>query len=102
MNSPSSLSSLLAEEKKPALPFSLKEKIASLEAALLSQNPGFSSILAEIHKETKDNPEFVYGLSDEEICIIVQGFGKYTGVSIETKKEKKEKQKALLLDEDSV
>lgn len=85
------------------IPFPLREKIASLSSALLSANPGFSTILADIHSQTKANPTYVYGLTDEEIATIISGLSRYTDVTINTGKVKGlNKKQGLLLDTDSV
>lgn len=92
---------LLAEKEKEEIPFSLKEKIESLKNALTEQNPGFASLLQQIKEITKQNPSFVYALSDEEIYTIVQGYSKYTKIELVTSKQISKKQGAAM-DENSV
>jgi hypothetical protein len=87
---------------KPELPFTLKEKLLRLKDDLEKQNPGYATVLSEIHQITKQNPDFVYSLSDEEFVSIVQGLGKLTKVTIEAGKKKMTKKDGELLSEDSV
>lgn len=91
-------------EQKPELPFSLKEKLQKLRDQLEADNPGYSTVLAEIHSLTKQNPDFVYAMSDEEFQTIIAGLGKYTNIKIEaaTKAKKMTKKEGDLLSEDSV
>ena len=62
--------------------FELKEKVASLQAALLSAHPTMPTLLREIHKAISAQPEQVTLLAPEEIAIIVQGLEKQTGVEL--------------------
>jgi hypothetical protein len=62
--------------------FILKEKVASLQEALLSKHPRMPTLLQEIHKTLKQYPEQVTLLEEEEINIIVQGLEKQTGVEL--------------------
>ena len=92
-------------ETTPVLPFTLKEKLASLRQKLEENNPGYASVLSEIHSLTKQNPDFVYALTDEEFQTIISGLGRYTQITLETEKTKKKGMSAkegMLLSEDSV
>ena len=60
--------------------FILKEKVASLEAALLSAHPTIPTLLREIHTALRAQPETVTLLSEEEISVLVRGLQKQTGV----------------------
>lgn len=60
--------------------FQLKEKVASLEAALLSAHPSMPLLLRDIHTALRAQPENVTLLSEEEISILVRGLEKQTGV----------------------
>lgn len=63
---------------EPSVGFALKEKVASLEAALLSAHPTMPSLLKDIHGALRAQPENVTLLSEEEISIIVRGLEKQT------------------------
>ena len=63
-----------------AIGFELKEKLAALQSALLSQHPTMPTLLREIHMALKKQPENVTLLSEEEVHVIVQGLEKQTGV----------------------
>ena len=76
-------------EKKEEVPFTLREKLEKLRQDLEAQNPGFATVLSEIHSLTKQNPEFVYSLSDEELQTIFAGSSKYHQVVMQTEKPKK-------------
>jgi hypothetical protein len=58
---------------QPALGFELKEKVASLQDAILSRHPRMTGLLAEIHKTLKQYPENVTLMSEEEVKVIVSG-----------------------------
>lgn len=60
--------------------FILKEKVASLQDALLTKHPRLPTLLHEIHECLKTYPEQVTLLAPEEICTIVNGLQKQTGV----------------------
>lgn len=60
--------------------FLLKEKVASLEASLLSAHPTMPTLLREIHTALRAQPENVTLLSEEEISVLVRGLQKQTGV----------------------
>jgi hypothetical protein len=53
--------------------FELKEKVATLQQALLDKHPTMPTLLREIHKTLKEQPENVVLLSEEEIAAIVNG-----------------------------
>jgi hypothetical protein len=53
--------------------FILKEKVAALEQTILAKHPSLPSLLAEIHKNIKANPEQITLLSEDDIKIIVNG-----------------------------
>jgi hypothetical protein len=62
--------------------FVLKEKVASLQQALLDKHPSMPTLLQEIHKAIQQQPEQVTLLAPEEIAIIVSGLEKQTGVEL--------------------
>ena len=62
----------------------IKEKIESLNQALLSQHPTMSGLLREVWKAVKENPEQATLLSEAEICTIVNGLKKQTATEIAT------------------
>jgi hypothetical protein len=58
----------------------VKEKILSLEKAMLERHPRMPILLQEIHAALKAQPENVTLLPEEEICILVKGLQHQTGV----------------------
>lgn len=66
------------------LSFAIKEQIESLNQALLSQHPQMPSLLRDIWKTLKANPDQVTLLEEEEIGIIVNGLKKQTATEIAT------------------
>jgi len=82
------------------LPFEIVEKLEKLKADLFSQNPNYVNALAFLQKETALHPEYVYALSDEQILLMVQGYERYTNISI--KVGKLSKKSGSLLDANSV
>ena len=73
--------------------YEIKEKIASLEEALISEHPQIPTILRDIHKKLKADEECVTLLSEEECGTIVRGLKKQTSTEIATKAVKKAKTK---------
>lgn len=57
-------------------------EMAELEAAIDAEVPGFVSILSQIHKKLRADPDVVTLLADEEIGVIVAGLEKHTNVTI--------------------
>jgi heterodisulfide reductase subunit B len=53
--------------------FELKEKAGKLQEALLARHPTMPSLLADIHRALKAQPENITLLSEEEIGVIVSG-----------------------------
>lgn len=53
--------------------FELKEKVAALSQIILNKHPSLPTLLSEIHKTIKANPDQVTLLSEEEISVIVDG-----------------------------
>lgn len=62
----------------------LKEKILSLEQALLSVHPTMPVLLRDIHEKLKQDAEIVTLLSEEEIEIIVRGLKQQTKTELAT------------------
>jgi len=75
--------------------FEVREKLASLEAALLSGTPDMPSLLRDIHRTLKADPDVVTILSEEECSILVRGLKKQTATEIATKAVKKGGKKAM-------
>lgn len=75
--------------------FEVREKLASLETALLEGTPGMAGLLREIHGNLKKDPDIATLLSEEECSILVRGLLKQTSVSIATGVVKKKGGKAL-------
>ena len=75
--------------------YQLKEKILSLQAALLSQHPTLPILLREIWQTLRSNPDNVTLLSEEDIGTIVSGLKQQTATEITTAAPKKVSTKSL-------
>lgn len=75
--------------------FEIKEKLAQLENALLEKLPTMPTLLRNIHRSLKADPDIVTLLSEEECSILVQGLKKQTQTEIATKVIKSKPRKAL-------
>ena len=62
----------------------ISEKILSLNNALESKHPSMPSLLQEIWKNLKANPDCVTLLTEEEIGVIVNGLKRQTATEIAT------------------
>lgn len=62
----------------------IKEKVLSLQTALLEQHPTMPGLLREIWQTLKANPEQVTLLEEEEIGVIVNGLKQQTKTEIAT------------------
>lgn len=62
----------------------LRESVLTLQDALLSANPMMPQLLRKIHTQLKADPTCVTLLSEEDICIIVEGLKKQTLTTIAT------------------
>lgn len=80
---------------EPTQAFEIKEKLAQLEAALLESLPTMPTLLRDIHRSLKADPDTVTLLSEEECSILVQGLKKQTRTEIATKVAKAKPKKAL-------
>lgn len=75
--------------------FEVREKLAALEAALLANTPGMATLLRDIHRSLKADPDVVTILSPEECSILVRGLKKQTATEIATSVIKKGTKKAM-------
>lgn len=73
----------------------LREKVGSLEAALLENHPMMPTLLREIHNVLKADAETVTILTDEEIGVIVNGLMRQTNTEILANATKKGTGKSL-------
>lgn len=60
--------------------FELHEKVESLKQALLDRHPRMPSLLSEVHKALRAQPENMTLLAEDEIATLVQGLKVQTGV----------------------
>ena len=74
-----------------SLPFEFAEKLNEFEAALLNKHPSMPGLLKEIHGALKKQPANVTLLSEEQVCIIVQGLEKQTNIFLADAVAKKSK-----------
>lgn len=79
----------------PDQAFEVKEKLAQLEHALLEKLPTMPSLLRDIHRSLKADPDTVTLLSEEECAVLVQGLIKQTGSAIATSALKSPRKKAM-------
>lgn len=61
-----------------AIGFELKEKLAALQNAVLARHPTMPTLLQEIHRTLKAQPENVTLMSEDEIAIVVSGLMQQT------------------------
>jgi pyocin large subunit-like protein len=60
----------------------LREKVLTLQNALLTAHPSMPVLLREIHQNLKADEELVTLLTEEEIGVIVNGLQKQTQTTI--------------------
>ena len=82
----------------------IKSKLDELEQALLEQHPSMPTLLRDIHKTLKAQPEIVTLMSEEEIAIVVRGLEKQTNsqlvaATLKPTKAKKESMKNATMDD---
>jgi len=75
--------------------FEVREKLAQLEAQLIEGTTGIATLLRDIHRTLKADPDVVTILSDEECSILVRGLKKQTATEIATTATKKKGGKAI-------
>lgn len=75
--------------------YEVREKLAQLEADLLSATPNIAVLLRDIHRNLKADPDLVTLLSEEECSCLVRGLKKQTATSIATYANKAKPKKAL-------
>jgi len=83
------MSSNLPTASATGAAFEVQEKLAQLEQALLSGTPNMPTLLRDIHRTLKNDPDVVTILSEEECSILVRGLKKQTATVIATKALKK-------------
>jgi folylpolyglutamate synthase/dihydropteroate synthase len=67
----------------------IKEKLAALEAALLSKSPSMPTILQQIHTTLKSQPHVVSILEEKDVGTIVSALKSHTGNFIAVNAAKK-------------
>jgi len=60
----------------------LQEKISRMQSLMIENNPGFETLLREIHVTLHKNEDLVHMISEEEIGKIVSGLAKKERVVI--------------------
>lgn len=75
--------------------FEVREKLASLEQSLLDGTPNMATLLRDIHRTLKADPDVVTLLSEEDCSILVRGLKKQTATEIATTATKKKGGKSL-------
>lgn len=74
-----------------ATAYDVKEKLARLEDALKADTPNMPTLLRDIHRVLKQDPDVVTILEEEECAILVRALKKQTNMSIATTAIKKSK-----------
>lgn len=82
----------------------IKTKLDDLQAALLNNHPTMPTMLRDIHKLLKSQPDIVTLMSEDEIAIIVSGLEKQTNSNLvastlKPSKAKKESMKNATADD---
>lgn len=78
----------------------IQEKIATLQAHLLSAHPLIPSLLRTIHTQLRADPEVVTLLEESEILTVARGLQHQTGIKLsEVSKPKKTSLKNMTLDD---
>ena len=72
----------------------LREKVSSLEAALLARHPTMPTLLRDIHSALRAQPENVTLLSEDEIRVLVSGLQTQTNTFLATTVVKESKKSA--------
>ena len=71
-----------------ALNLEIKTKLDELYQALLTDHPTMPTLLRDIHRTLKAQPEQVTLMTEDEIQVVVQGLKKQTNTVIVTKTAK--------------
>lgn len=85
----------MSDTSAPNQAFEVREKLAQLEAALLSNTPNMATLLQDIHRTLKSDPDVVTLLSEEDCSILVRGLKKQTNTEIAVAAIKKKPKKAM-------
>ena len=72
----------------------VQEKLLGLEEALLKGTPNMATLLGDIHRQLKNDPDVVSVLTDEECNILAEGLKKQTSTELATKVRAKAPKKA--------
>jgi hypothetical protein len=75
--------------------FEVKEKLAQLEALLVAGTPNIATLLRDIHRTLKQDPDVVTIMTEEECAILVSGLKQQTKTAIATKATSKSPKKAM-------
>jgi DNA polymerase III psi subunit len=75
--------------------FVIQEKLAALAEQLLAVQPNIATLLRDIHRSLKADPDVVTILTEEECATLVKGLQKQTSTMIITAAVKKPAKAAL-------
>lgn len=75
--------------------YEVREKLARLEQLLLDKAPGLPTLLRDIHKQLKADPDVVTILTEDECNILVNGLMQQTKTTISTAVMKRKPKKAM-------
>lgn len=79
----------------PDQSFEIREKLAALQAQLEEGTPGIATLLRDIHRQLKRDPDVVTILTEEECATLVNGLKQQTKIEIASKATKKKASKSL-------
>lgn len=79
---------------------SIKAQLADLEQALEQRLPGMKTMLADIYKQMKNEPDVVTVMSEEEIAVVVRGLKVYANAEIPVSKSASKTKKPKYSPED--
>jgi len=91
----SSTPSTATPTHNPEQAYQIQEKLAALEEALLASTPNMPTLLRDIHRNLKSDPDLVTILTEEECSILVRGLKRQTATEIATTVIKKSGKKAI-------
>jgi len=75
--------------------YEVREKLAQLEESLLQATPNIATLLRDIHRTLKADPDIVTILSESEVSVLVNGLKKHTNIEIAVAAVKRKPKKSL-------
>jgi hypothetical protein len=75
--------------------YQVQEKLLALNEALLASTPNMATLLRDIHRQLKADPDLVTILTEEECNIVAEGLKKQTSTELATTMAKSAPKKAM-------